>query len=62
MPWLFEAKKDVISCDKLRGCANNSQSADFRMGQPTRAIGYSEKSEGKPGELKHLITRRKRKQ
>ena len=24
MPWLFEAKKDVISCDKLRGCANNS--------------------------------------
>ena len=23
MPWLSEAKKDVISCDKLRGGANN---------------------------------------
>ena len=22
MPWLSEAKKDVISCDKLRGTAN----------------------------------------
>jgi hypothetical protein len=23
MPWLSEAKKDVISCDKYRGDANN---------------------------------------
>ena len=23
MPWLSEAMKDVISCDKLRGSANN---------------------------------------
>ena len=23
MPWLFEAKKDVISCVKLRGGAND---------------------------------------
>ena len=23
MPWLSEAMKDVISCDKLRGGANN---------------------------------------
>jgi len=23
MPWLPEAKKDVISCEKLRGGANN---------------------------------------
>jgi len=22
MPWVLEAKKDVISCDKLRGLAN----------------------------------------
>jgi hypothetical protein len=35
MPWLSEAKKDVISCDKLRGLANTGRSADFRMGQPT---------------------------
>jgi hypothetical protein len=34
MPWLSEAMKDVISCDKLRGGANNLRSEDFRMGQP----------------------------
>ena len=34
MPWLSEAKKDVTSCDKLRGLANTNWSADFRMGQP----------------------------
>ena len=34
MPWLSEAKKDVISCDKLRGGANILRSADFRMGKP----------------------------
>ena len=34
MPWLSEAMKDVISCDKLRAGANNLWSEDFRMGQP----------------------------
>jgi len=34
MPWLSEAMKDVISCDKLRVGANNRLSGDFRMGQP----------------------------
>ena len=34
MPWLSEAMKDVISCDKLWGGANNLWSKDFRMGQP----------------------------
>ena len=34
MPRLSEAKKDVISCDKLRGSANNYRSVDIRMGQP----------------------------
>ena len=34
MPWLSEAMKDVISCDMLRGGANNLRSGDFRMGQP----------------------------
>jgi len=24
MPWLSEAKKDVTSCDKLRGLANTN--------------------------------------
>ena len=34
MPRLPEAKKDVISCDKLRVSANAIRSVDFRMGQP----------------------------
>ena len=35
MPWLSEAKKDVISCEKPRGVANTPRCADVRMGQPT---------------------------
>ena len=31
MPWHQEPTKDAISCDKLRGGANNLRSADFRM-------------------------------
>ena len=34
MPWLSEAMKDVISCDKSWGGANNPWSRNFRMGQP----------------------------
>ena len=34
MPWLWKAKKDVISCDKPRGLASTTRSAGFRMGQP----------------------------
>ena len=37
MPWLLEAKKDVISCEKLRGEANAHRSADIRMGQPIKS-------------------------
>ena len=45
MPWLSEAMKDVISCDKLRGGANNLRSGDFRMGQPNRLkAGYPDLS------------------
>ena len=36
MPWHREPKKDVTSCDKLRGGAHIQRSADFRMGEPTR--------------------------
>ena len=38
MPWHQEPMKDVISCDKLRGAANEHRSGDFRMGKPT--LGY----------------------
>ena len=33
MPWLTQAMKDVISCDKPRVGANNLLFVDFRMGQ-----------------------------
>jgi hypothetical protein len=36
MPWRLEAMKDVVSCEKLRGGANNHRSGDLRMGQPGR--------------------------
>ena len=60
MPWLLEATKDVISCEKPRGGANNFRSADVRMGQPN--LLRLSREGGKPGELKHLSIRRKRKQ
>jgi hypothetical protein len=33
MPWLSEAMKDVISCDKLRGGANNHYIRRFPNGE-----------------------------
>ena len=36
MPWHMKLMKDVVSCDKPRVGANNRQSGDFRMGQPTQ--------------------------
>ena len=63
MPRLSKAMKDVISCDKPRGFAHKSRSADFRMGQPVwLKTSHSERSESEPAELKHLSKRRKRKQ
>ncbi len=40
MPWHLKATKDVASCDKLRVDASSLRSEDFRMGQPTRLVGY----------------------
>ena len=34
MSWHEKAKKDVVSCDKLRVGANDRGPGDFRMGQP----------------------------
>ena len=34
MPRLMKKTKDVISCEKLRGGANDLWSADVRMGKP----------------------------
>ena len=30
----MEAKKDVVSCEKLRGAASERRTADIRMGKP----------------------------
>jgi hypothetical protein len=49
MPWLSEAMKDVTSCDKLRGGANNLRSGDFRMGQPYRLKTGNSARKANPG-------------
>ena len=49
MPRLSEAKKDVISCEKLWGGANNLRSADIRMGQPNTLKMYYPVREANPG-------------
>ena len=41
MPRLSEAKKDVISCEKLRGSAHTIRSVDIRMGQPSISPNHS---------------------
>ena len=35
MPWLVEAMKDVLGCEKPRGAAKELWSGDFWMGQPS---------------------------
>ena len=64
MPWHQEPMKDVISCDKLRGAANELRSGDFRMGKPTaRYPVLNQIGTGRePPELKHLSRARKRNQ
>ena len=67
MPWHQEPTKDATSCDKLRGAAHTHRSVDFRMGKPTtgNAVVFAGEfiaGESEPGEVKHLSTRRKRKQ
>ena len=60
MPRLSEKTKDVISCEKLRGVANEQRSVDVRMGQPP-GLKNQESKDVKRGELKHLSTCRRRK-
>jgi hypothetical protein len=64
MPWLSEAMKDVISCDKPRGGANILSIRGFPNGETLLVEDQKPccKAGGEPGELKHLSTRRNRKQ
>ena len=61
MPRVYEAKKDVVSCDKLRGAAHERYIRRFPNGTTWYAEGISLSNESQRGELKHLSTRRKRK-
>ncbi len=76
MPWYQPAKKDVTSCEKLRGVAYGLDPEMSEWGNPVRVMSHHpspfcrayrkvelQKGEGGArGELKHLSTRRKRNQ
>ena len=64
MPRLSEATKDVTSCEKLRGGANIRYIRRYPNGATLQVedLESRRKSGSEPGELKHLSTRRKRKQ
>ena len=56
MPWLSEAMKDVISCDKSWGDANDLWSRNFRMGQPNQLkTDYPTKLEANAGNWNILV-------
>ena len=61
MPRVYEAMKDVVSCDKLRGAAHERYIRRFPNGTTCCTEGASLSNESQRGELKHLSTRRKRK-
>jgi hypothetical protein len=61
MPRVYEAMKDVVSCDKPGGTAHKYYIPGFPNGTTCYTEGISLCKESQPGELKHLSTRRKRK-
>ena len=65
MPGHLELKKDAPNGETLRGAVRKQRSADIRMGKPgmVRAMSsVTNVTREAPGELKHLSSRRKRKQ
>ena len=67
MPWRRQAMKDAASCEKPRGGACGLRSGGFRMGQPAPREGGAPArthmaAGARPGEVKHLSSRRKRRQ
>ena len=61
MPWLYEAMKDVVSCDKLREVAHKRYIRRFPNGTTWYIEDVSSRNGSQPSELKHLSRRRKRK-
>ncbi len=67
MPWRRQAMKDAASCEKPRGGACGLRSGGVRMGQPAPREGGAPARIHRagcatPGEVKHLSSRRKRRQ
>src|ERR1041384_7850358 len=62
MPWVLEAKKDVISCDKPGGVANTHYIPGFPNGATQLSEGQLPCKGSKRSELKHLSRSRRRKQ
>jgi len=64
MPGHKKTMKDVAACDKLRGGGKQPLSRRFPNGEtyPIEDGMSWRKSAGRPGELKHLSSRRKREQ
>ena len=61
MPWLWEAMKDVVSCDKLREAAHKRYIRRSPNGTTRYVEDIAFRKESQPRELKHLSTGRKRK-
>ncbi|KAL4271226.1 hypothetical protein GQ457_13G001690 [Hibiscus cannabinus] len=57
-----ETRKGVVSNEMLERVENNRRSGDSRIGQPFELLLNSWADKRHPGELKHLSSRRKRKQ
>jgi hypothetical protein len=47
MPWLLETKKDVVSCDKLRGAAHKRYIRRFPNGTTQHTEGVLSLARGK---------------
>ena len=62
MPWVLEAMKDVISCDKPGGVANTHYIPGFPNGATRYTEGITSRKRSKRSELKHLSRSRRRKQ
>ena len=61
MPRVYEAMKDVVSCDKPGGDAHNRYIPGFPNGTTQYVEDVLLRKESQPRELKHLSTGRKRK-
>ena len=61
MPWLYEAMKDVVSCDKLREAAHKRYIRRFPNGTTwyIEDVSSRRKAGSQPPELKHLSRERK---